>query len=100
MRYTKLPLSYEQQAARLWNRELALKPLLPDARHDARWHPPHAVPNNRIFAALTLLRYALRQTAPQSQWHTRLFELFDAYTEIPLPPMGMPANWRNHPLWQ
>lgn len=86
--------------ARLWNRELAIKPMLPDARHDARWHPPNAVPNNRIFAVLTVLRYALKQTAPQSQWHTRLFELFDDYKEIPLPPMGIPANWRNHPLWQ
>ncbi len=74
--------------------------MLPDVRHDARWHPPHAVPNNRIFAVLTLLRYVLNQTAPQSQWHARLFELFDAYPEIPLPPMGIPSNWRNHPLWQ
>lgn len=86
--------------ARLWNRELAIEPILPDARHDARWHPPHPVPNNRIFVVLTLLRYALKQTAPQSQWHERLYELFDNYAEIPLPPMSIPADWRKYPLWQ
>ena len=86
--------------SRLWNRELAIKPILPDARHDALWHSPHAVPNNRIFVVLTLLRYALKYTAPQSKWHIRLFDLFDDYTEIRLPPMGIPADWRNHPLWQ
>lgn len=86
--------------ARLWNRELAIKPILPDARHDARWHPPHAVMNHRIFVVLTLLRYVLKQTAPQSRWHSRLYKLFDEYAEIPLPPMGVPADWRKHPLWQ
>ena len=86
--------------ARLWNRELAIKPILPDARHDARWHSPQVVPNNRIFVVLTLLRFALKHTAPQSQWHRRMFELFDEYPEIPLLPMGIPADWRNHPLWK
>jgi abortive infection bacteriophage resistance protein len=86
--------------ARLWNRELAIKPILPDVRHDPRWHAPTAVTNDRIFAVLTLLRYALKHTAPQSHWHERLFALVDEYNEIPLPPMGIPANWRNHPLWQ
>lgn len=86
--------------ARIWNRELAIKPMLPDARHDARWHPPHTVPNNRLFVVLTVLRNVLGQSAPQSRWQARLFELFDAYPETPLPPMGIPSNWRSHPIWQ
>lgn len=86
--------------SRLWNRELALKPILPDVRHDPRWHPPRPVPNNRIFVVLTLLRYVLKQCAAQTRWHIRLFSLFDKYPEIPLPAMGIPADWKSHPLWQ
>jgi len=29
-----------------------------------------------------------------------LFALFDEYAEIPLPEMGLPPDWRNHPLWK
>jgi abortive infection bacteriophage resistance protein len=86
--------------ARLWNRELAIKPIIPDLRHDPRWYPPHDVPNNRMFAVLTLLRYMLSCCASQSRWRDRLYAHFDAYPEIPLDRMGIPANWRNHPLWQ
>jgi abortive infection bacteriophage resistance protein len=85
--------------ARLWNRELAIKPIIPDLRHDPRWHSPHPVPNNRMFAVLTLLRYMLSHCAIQSKWRDRLFALFDGYSEIPLASMGIPPDWRSHPLW-
>ena len=86
--------------ARLWNRELALKPLIPDAKHDPRWYGESLVGNNRIFAILTILHFLLRHIAPQSGWRDRLFGLFDRYPAIPLAPMGMPADWRNHDLWK
>jgi abortive infection bacteriophage resistance protein len=86
--------------SRLWNRELAIKPLIPHARHDARWHAPDPVQNDRVFAVLTLLRYLLSQTAQQSQWRERLYSLFDRYAEIPLANMGVPNNWRDHSLWK
>jgi abortive infection bacteriophage resistance protein len=86
--------------ARLWNRELALKPLIPDAKHDPRWYGERPVGNNRIFAVLTIHHFLLLRIAPQSGWRDRLFGLFDRYPSIPLPPMGMPADWRNHDLWK
>lgn len=86
--------------ARLWNRELALKPLVPDAKHDLRWHGARPVGNNRIFAGLTILHFLLRRIAPQSGWRDRLFNLFDRYSCIPLAPMGIPVDWRSHPLWK
>ena len=86
--------------ARLWNRELALKPLIPDAKHDPSWYGARPVGNNRIFAVLTILHFQLLRIAPQSGWRNRLFGLFDRYPSIPLPPMGMPADWRNHDLWK
>lgn len=86
--------------SRLWNRELAIKPIIPDIRHDPRWYAPHAVANNRMFAVLTLLRYLLTFTAPQSKWRDRLYDHFDNYNEIPLLLMGIPADWKDHPLWK
>jgi abortive infection bacteriophage resistance protein len=85
--------------ARLWNRELAIKPIVPAARHDPRWHEPTAVGNNRLFAVLTLLHYLMRLIAPQSRWRERLYTLFDNYREIPTIPMGIQVGWREHPLW-
>jgi abortive infection bacteriophage resistance protein len=86
--------------ARLWNRELALKPLIPYDRHDARWHGPNPIQNNRVFVVLTLLRTLLVGSAPHTRWRERLYNLFDRYAEIPLKAMGIPDNWRDHALWK
>ena len=86
--------------ARLWNRELALKPIIPYERHDAQWHGANPIQNNRVFVVITLLRFLLSESAPQSHWKGRLYSLFDRYPEIPLSGMGIPNDWRNHVLWQ
>jgi abortive infection bacteriophage resistance protein len=86
--------------ARLWNRELALKPIIPYERRDARWHGANPIQNNRVFVVITLLRFLLSESAPQSHWKGRLYSLFDRYPEIPLSGMGIPNDWRNHVLWQ
>ena len=85
--------------ARLWNRELALKPLIPDEKHDARWHGASPVSNDGMFVVLTLLHVVVRQVAPQTAWRERLFALFDRFPTIPLASMGMSADWRTHDLW-
>ena len=58
---------------RLWNRELGLKPKIPNK--DARWHDPVEVSNNRLFGILTILKYLLDEVAPQSQRPQRLAAL-------------------------
>ena len=98
--YSQLRPQLMRHHSRLWNRELAIKPLIPHARHDPRWHTPTAVRNDRPFVVLTVLRYLLTQTAQQSQWRERLYSLFDRYPETPLINMGMANNWRDHPLWK
>ena len=86
--------------ARLWNRELAVKPLIPYERREPHWHAPVPVGNNRLFVVLTMLSCLMRHVAPHSQWRQRLYNLFDRYPDIPIAAMGMPADWRNHALWQ
>lgn len=86
--------------SRLWNRELALKPLIPHEKHDRRWHGPNPISNERVFVVLTLLHFMLRQVAPQTAWRDRLFALFDRFPAVPLLSMGIPADWRTHDFWK
>lgn len=86
--------------ARLWNRELAIRPKIPAQRHHPDWHQPTQVENTRVFAVLTLARFLLQEIAPQSEWCDRLFALLDKYPDIPLRAMGFPTRWKESPIWR
>lgn len=85
---------------RLWNRELGVKPLMPNIRKYPKWHKPVTIPNHRIFAVLTILQYMTCIVAPQSHWHQRLHSLLDEYPDIPRLSMGFPERWEASPLWE
>ena len=85
--------------ARLWNRELAIRPLVPDAKKQPDWHRPVTPDNRRTFAVLTLLRWLLLEIAPNSRWAERLRQLLADYPEIPQPLMGFPTGWETSPIW-
>lgn len=85
--------------ARLWNRDLAVRPAIPEPRNDARWHWPIPISNRKVFVVLTLLHYLLQDAAPRTQWRDGLFALFAEYPQIPLRMMGIPADWKAHDLW-
>lgn len=81
---------------RLWNRDLRVRPRLPD--HSKSW--PYAVSSNaRLYCILVILRHMLRVVSPQCMWRDRLFALFDAHPAVSLDAMGIPADWRTTPLW-
>jgi abortive infection bacteriophage resistance protein len=85
---------------RLWNRELGFKPFIPQKQKYPLWHDPVAVPNNRIFAILTILKYLLIKVAPTSHWDRRFRDLLGRYPEIPLGAMGFPQYWETHAIWR
>jgi len=86
--------------ARLWNREIPVRPAIPHQRHHPEWHNPVAFDNRRIFAVLGLLNYLLDFIDPQNDWQDRLEALLQAYPEIPLNWMGFPKNWQDSPIWK
>ena len=86
--------------SRLWNRELGIRPLIPDRKNAQDWHVPVTPDNHRPFAVLTLLRWLLRRIAPQSHWAERLRELLKGYPDIPLNLAGFPAAWETSPIWK
>jgi abortive infection bacteriophage resistance protein len=86
--------------SRIWNREFGNAPKTPGKNKFPNWHTAPEIPNNRVGYLLTICHFWLVKISPTSQWRTRLFELFDEYPEIPLLNMGLPENWREHPLWK
>ena len=85
--------------SRLWNRELAIRPLIPNLKNAPEWHLPLSPDNRRTYAVLTLLRCLLRRIAAQSHWAERLHELLKNYPDIPLHLAGFPNAWESSPLW-
>ena len=86
--------------ARLWNREIPIRPKLPDERHHPAWYSPVSFGNERIFAVLTLLLYLLGYIDPHHDWQVRLEKLLANYIEIPIHMMGFPTNWFDCPVWK
>ena len=86
--------------ARLWNRVLGLKPIIPRIADYPDWHTPVKVENKRVFAILTICRHCLREIAPQSKWMERLETLLARFSTIPTSYMGIPENWKECPIWK
>lgn len=83
----------------LWDRELPVKPLLPNSKNAPEWHSPVKFNNDRIFVILCILRYMLNYVSPGSNWPKRLEELLSIHPEIPLEYMGFPEKWTDCFLW-
>lgn len=85
--------------SRLWNWQMGNPVLLPNERKYPDWHHPR-LDNRQIGVVLTLCRHMLNRISPANQWTHRVFELFDLFPDQPLTELGLPEDWRNHPLWK
>ncbi len=85
---------------RLWNREIGYKLKIPRGQKYPEWHSPVAIPNNRIFGVLTILRFLLKQVAPTTRWHLRLEKILVDYPEVSPVTMGFPQNWKDSLIWK
>lgn len=83
---------------RLWNREFAVKPMIPKTR------PPQLVGQLNagsagVYNALALLAYLLDRISPGHTWRSRLHNLLVEHRVDPT-LLGFPAGWTQLPLWQ
>lgn len=85
--------------SRLWNRQLAIRP---DKEKEPAWQPPLTPRNNRIFYILLMLRHLLRAIGNGDDWANSINELLTPIAEHKRwrAAMGLPENWREHPLWK
>jgi len=87
--------------ARLWNRELGIRPELPKTI-TFPWPRDLQKPGNhsRIFTVLCMLSLLMRQVSPHTSWDMSLHDLLEQFPEIDLEAMGFPQGWRQDPFWQ
>ncbi len=85
--------------SRLWNRELSIRP---ENVRDSLWNPPITPRKDRIFYILLMLRFLLRETNNGDHWSKECTALIEPLSkeEKYLRAMGMPENWKEHPLWK
>ena len=92
--------------ARLWNKELAIKPeLLLNPTGD--WISILFNNNKRLFYFLCVLKYLLLRANPGNNLKVKLENLFAKYSTVPIKYLGIPTdgtgnmlNWQDEPLWQ
>lgn len=85
--------------SRLWNRSLAIKP---DKTKDTNWLPPITPRNDRIFYVLLMLRHLLRATGNGDDWAKEVSCLLSQLANETQwrSAMGLPINWKEHPIWK
>ncbi len=85
--------------SRLWNRELAIRP---ESSRLPEWTPPLTSRNDRIFYILLILRYLLKTTKNGDNWCAKCNELIKPIVKNDKwrLAMGMPENWKEHPIWK
>lgn len=91
--------------SRIWNRVLGYAPGFPQKNKHPEWHlkdesGKNLIVGNRVGLVLIICRQFLKLISPTSRWQDRVNELFDEYPEIPVPDMGLPLDWKKHPLWK
>lgn len=79
--------------SRLWNRELAVKPLYPKAWHRA------GISNRRFYGVALIIQTLLDRVSPRSRWKERLKAHFNAHPSVDISHMHFPPNWQNRNPW-
>lgn len=87
--------------ARLWNRELGIKPELPKSVGFC-WpvYLSKPTPHTRIAVVLAVLHHLMQQVSPNTLWHQRLAEMIEEFPEVSKRAMGLPEDWLTDPFWQ
>ncbi len=85
--------------SRLWNRELSIRP---DQAREKAWLSPITPRNDRIFYILLMLRYLMRCSGNGDDWAKEVIQVLEPFTEYNQYriAMGIPENWKEHPIWK
>ena len=85
---------------RIWNWHFGGGVSIPRRRNFPQWHTLPWPSNQQIGILLTICRYWLNRIHLGNDWTKRVLALFDSYPDAPAAAMGLPQNWRKHPLWR
>ena len=79
--------------SRLWNKELAVKPVLPNA-----WKA-QGISNRRFYVIALIVQAMLSEVSPDSQWKERLKAHFNAYPATDIAQMHFAIDWQSQAPW-
>ena len=85
--------------SRVWNRKLAISP---ESVRDPQWNAPITPSKDRVFYILLMLRYLLRASKNGDDWAAQCTNLIEpiAQEDRFRVSMGLPENWKEHPIWK
>jgi abortive infection bacteriophage resistance protein len=86
--------------ARLWNRQIPIRPKIPDQRHHPEWYIPNRPDNRRTYSVLILIQYLMKYIEPTKNWQEKFDQLLAEYPEIPTRSMGFSESWHECPIWK
>jgi abortive infection bacteriophage resistance protein len=85
--------------ARLWNRQIGIKPMFPRNTHNV-WIDTNGISNRKMYYILSMIIYLLNVVNPNHTFKQKLESLFVKYPNVDRAAMGFPANWNTEPLWK
>lgn len=84
--------------ARLWNRTLGVRPLMPRRPHRIFITQP-TINTQRVYFVLAIIRYWLNIIEPENTMTQDLTTLFSNYPDVYSGALGFPNCWQQEPLW-
>lgn len=84
--------------ARLWNRTLGIRPLIP--RKMEKWHTPFSINNDKVFSVFTITYHLEKILSSGYDLKSKIIELFVRYPGIDTSKMGFVTGWQSHELWK
>jgi abortive infection bacteriophage resistance protein len=86
--------------ARLWNKQLPIKPLRPKNPYN-EWINilPDTDKFDRIYLILAIIYYLSKVISPNTSFNEKLKVLLDEYDKLPKHYMGFPKDWLSDEFW-
>ena len=91
--------NYCAHHARPWNRRFPIMPQLPK-KLPLKWIDTSHIRPIKLYAQLCYLAYLEQSINPNSQFKGKITTLLSDNPQATLKSMGIPANWREEPLWK
>ncbi|MGO3655209.1 MAG: Abi family protein, partial [Sphingobacterium sp.] len=87
--------------SRLWSRNMVKRPVENLNNPQSQWlvAPLTKVQTKKPFLIISCMLYLCNEVTPGHQIKTKILELFNNYTGIPIYKLGFLNNWQNEPLW-
>jgi len=88
--------------SRLWSRNMVKIPIADLNMPKSDWlnNPLLPVQIKKPFLIITSMLYLCNQVTPNHQIKSKILNLFDSNSNLPIYKLGFLNNWQKHPIWK